>query len=123
MALSGHAVAQHGGHHRCMRIINHTALVHEALQGLQRACVAGASHGIHQFEVWVDQLDPGASTPLSRHAAEQALIVMDGSGKLLLSDGPQRFQAPCTLVVPAGADHQVANVGTGVLRLITVKTT
>lgn len=105
-----------------MRIINHTALVHEALQGLQRACVAGAAHGIHQFEVWVDQVEPGASTPLSRHGGELALIVMDGSGKLLLADGPQRFQAPCTLVVPAGAEHQVANVGTGVLRVISVRT-
>jgi mannose-6-phosphate isomerase-like protein (cupin superfamily) len=104
-----------------MRIINHTALVHEALQGVQRTCVAGTSQGIHGFEVWVDQVDPGASTPLSRHGGELVLVAMDGSGKLLLADGPQRFQAPCTLVVPAGAEHQVANVGTGVLRLITVR--
>jgi mannose-6-phosphate isomerase-like protein (cupin superfamily) len=104
-----------------MRIVNHTALVHEALQGLQRACVAGAPQGLHRFEVWVDRIEPGASTPPACHGVEQALIVLDGSGKLLLADGPQRFQAPCTVVVPAGAEHQVTNVGTGVLRLIAVR--
>ena len=74
--------------------------------GLSRPAVDVIAQGL-VTDGWASVLEPGASTPPARHEGEQALIALEGSGKLLLADGPQRFQAPCTLVVPAGAEHYI----------------
>ena len=110
-----------GPQHRGMLVINHSALPRDPPDGPNpRVGVAGAAQGIHGFEAWTQQLEPGASTGCQRHDGELAILVLQGSGKLQLPGGPQRFQAPCTLIVPAGAEHQVVNHGGGLLQLVAV---
>lgn len=110
-----------GLQHRDMLVINHSALPRDPPDGPNpRVGVAGFAQGIRGFEAWTQQLAPGAATPPQRHDGELAILVLQGSGKLQLPDGPQRFQAPCTLVVPPGAEHQVVNHGGGLLQLVIV---
>lgn len=85
-------------------------------------CAVGPACGVHDFQVWVHTLPPGAHTPLQQHAGSFACLVLTGSGKLLVDGGPQRFQAPCTLVVPPGVDFQVANNTALPLRVLSVFT-
>jgi|GEM_PF-661545 len=121
MALSADVgrslVPQHPG----MLVISHGALPHD-LPGHPAPClhVAGRAQGITEFEVWTQQLDPGARTEPRRHEGTLAILALQGSGKLLLPGGPQRFQAPCTLIVPAGAEHHLVNHGGTVLQLVGV---
>ncbi|WP_162249227.1 MULTISPECIES: cupin domain-containing protein [unclassified Rhizobacter] len=104
-----------------MLVINHSALPRDPPDGPNpRVGVAGFAQGIRGFEAFTQQLEPGASTGTRHHDGELAILVLQGSGKLQLPDGPQRFQAPCTLVVPPGAEHQVVNHGGGLLQLVTV---
>lgn len=88
----------------------------------ERFCAAGPACGVHDFQVWIHTLPPGAHTPVQRHAGAFAALVMAGSGKLLVDGGPTRFQAPCTLVVPPHCDFQIANNATLPLRVVSVFT-
>jgi len=104
-----------------MLVIRHSALPHDPPGSRDhRICVAGAAQGLSGFEAWLQQLEPGGRTATRCHDGELAILALQGSGKLLLPDGPQRFQAPCTLIVPPGAEHHVVNHGGTLLQLVTV---
>jgi mannose-6-phosphate isomerase-like protein (cupin superfamily) len=48
------------------------------------------------------------------------VVALEGSGKLVLEGGPERFQAPCTVVLPAGATHRIVNNAATPLQLVCV---
>lgn len=113
------------GHTARMYVIHHSAL--KALapgepSGDERYCAIGPHCGVRDFQVWLHTLPPGAHTPLQQHAGSFACVVLVGSGKLVVDGGPVRFQAPCTLVVPAGCDFQIANNASQPLRVLSVYT-
>jgi mannose-6-phosphate isomerase-like protein (cupin superfamily) len=104
-----------------MRVIHHGAGRGDDGDGGQPRVVAGADHGVHAFAVATQTLAPGAGgtlPPADRH--ERVAVALMGSGKLLVEGEPQRFQAPCTLVLPDGADCVVVNIGAVPLHLVWV---
>lgn len=103
-----------------MHIVHHAHLSCDQHGGTRRLVAADHHQGIVQFQVWVITLEPGAATVELRHAGELVAIALQGSGKLLVDGGPQRFQAPCTLVIPREAAFHVANNGSTTLELVTV---
>jgi quercetin dioxygenase-like cupin family protein len=105
-----------------MHIVHHAHLSADQQEGTRRLVAADHHQGIGQFQVWLVTLAPGAATADQRHDGELVAIALQGSGKLLVDGGPQRFQAPCTLVVPRGAAFHVANNGSTTLELVTVFT-
>ena len=105
-----------------MHIVHHAHLSSERQGGTRRLVAADHHQGIDQFQVWVVTLEPGAATDEQRHAGELVAIALQGGGKLLVDGGPQRFHAPCTLVIPRGAAFHVANNGSTPLELVTVFT-
>lgn len=62
-------------------------------------------------------LEPGAATRELHHAGELVAIVQEGAGRLQVDGGPQRFHAPCSLLMPAGCGFQVTNNGSVPLQL------
>jgi quercetin dioxygenase-like cupin family protein len=74
------------------------------------------------FEVWMHTLPPGGHLPVQRHGGELVGLALAGSGKLLVAGGPQRFQSPCTLVIPPDTEFQVVNNGAVALQLVLVFT-
>ncbi len=108
--------AMHVFHHQHLK-----GLVHDT-DGQQNYCAIGPACGVHDFQVWVHTLPPGAHTPLQRHSGSLACLVFAGSGKLLIDGAPVRFQAPSTLVIPPGCDFQVANNSALPLRVVSVFT-
>jgi gentisate 1,2-dioxygenase len=101
---------------RRMFVIHHAHLIDQAAHtgpvlqaGEQRFCAIGPACGVNAFQVWMHTLPPGAHTPVQQHQGTFAALVLAGSGKLLVDGGPLRFQSPCTLVVPPGADFQFVN--------------
>jgi mannose-6-phosphate isomerase-like protein (cupin superfamily) len=105
-----------------MHIVHHAHLNCEHRQGELRLVAAGREQGIAAFEVWLTTLEPGATTREMCHDGELVAVAHAGAGKLLVDGGPQRFQAPCSLLVPAGSSFRIANNGGAPLHLVWVCT-
>jgi quercetin dioxygenase-like cupin family protein len=105
-----------------MYVVHHAHLLCQRNAGEQRFAAVDSSRGISGFEVWVVTLDPGAQTEALQHAGEMVLLATAGSGKLLIDGGPQRFSAPCTLVIPPQAEFRIVNNGSIAMQLISVFT-
>ena len=105
-----------------MHIIQHSHLPHLQLPGELCVCAADSRCGVGGFEVWLRTLEPGAHTPALVHCGELVVLSLTGAGKLVVDGGPQRFQGPCTLLVPAGLTFELANRGAASLKLVWVFT-
>jgi quercetin dioxygenase-like cupin family protein len=103
-----------------MNVINHTMLPRQLAEGCCSQVVAGAALCQAPFEVQVLTLDAGAATVDAVQPHARVVLVLGGSGKLLVDGGPQRFAAPCTLLIPAGARHQFVNNAATPMQLVAV---
>lgn len=104
-----------------MQILQHDAPDSGPETGLQRQRVAGPELGIAGFECWLLTLAPQASFEGRQSGGEHVLVVLRGLGKLLLAGAPQRFAAPCSLVLPAWTDYRLVNQGAEPLQLLSVR--
>jgi len=105
-----------------MHVLHHTHLPHLHLGGEMCIAAADRRRGIAGFEVWVRTLDPGAHTEPLHHGGELVVLALAGGGKLLVDGGPQRFNGPCTLLIPAGVQFQLVNLASAPLQLVWVFT-
>lgn len=105
-----------------MHIVHHAHLRCERSHGEHRLVAACREQGIAGFVVWMSTLEPGAATREMRHDGELVAVAHAGAGKLLLDGGPQRFQSPCSLLIPPGCSFHVANNGGAPLHLFWVCT-
>ncbi|MGE5115983.1 MAG: cupin domain-containing protein [Betaproteobacteria bacterium] len=103
-----------------MHVIDHTCLPRDAADGRECQTVASQALCGVPFEVRVLRLAPGAATPPGRCGTAQVVLVLAGSGKQRVDGGPQGFHAPCTVHVPAGAEHQIVNNGMTTLQLVVI---
>jgi mannose-6-phosphate isomerase-like protein (cupin superfamily) len=94
-----------------MSIIRNDDLPVHHLPGLIHRTVAGHGQGVSSMEVWHQILAPGAETPVHRHACEEVILILSGSGQLSLEGEISDFQANATLIVPSDAVHQLTNTG------------
>lgn len=78
-----------------------------SLAGNHVAGVATAHSGAAQIEMWVGRMDAGASTPPHSHDTEEVVHFLKGSGWATLGDREIGYRAGVTLILPAGAVHQI----------------
>ena len=90
--------------------------------GVRSALAVDPRAGISAFEIRLLTLEPGVHGPVSQHAGELAVVVLAGSGKLVIDGGPTRFTAPCSLLIPPGEPYQIVNNGSAALQLVSVFT-
>ncbi len=108
-----------------MHIIQHDLPQPSDEPGVQRVHVAGPGWGVHDLDCWLLTLAPQASSegraqdPGGR--GEHVLVVLGGRGKLLLAGSPQRFAAPCTLLLPPLTDYRIVSQGVEPLQLLSVR--
>lgn len=95
-----------------MPVIDNQAVKNFALPGLNHRTFAGPEHGLKNLEVWGQVIDAGAGTPVHRHACEEAIVILEGSGTLTINGEATRFGPNSTLIIPADAVHQIVNSGT-----------
>jgi oxalate decarboxylase/phosphoglucose isomerase-like protein (cupin superfamily) len=105
-----------------MYVIHHAHLSHESVDGELRIPAAGPDRGLNGFSVSVRTLDPGAHTAPQQHDGELVVLALFGGGKLLVDGGPQRFNGPCTLLIPPLQSFQIGNNGSTPLQLVWVYT-
>jgi mannose-6-phosphate isomerase-like protein (cupin superfamily) len=104
-----------------MQIVHHAHLKPQRTDGELSFAAADARLGVQGFEVWMRRLEPGAHSVEGRHDGELVMLVLSGCGKLLLDGGPQRFAAPCTLIVPPRRSYQLVNHGCEPMQLVVVR--
>jgi quercetin dioxygenase-like cupin family protein len=88
------------------------------IPGIAHLTLASRGHGLDALSVWKQAIDPGLGTPPHRHDCEEVVVVLEGSGELLIEGERLVFAAGATLVLPAGKDHQIVNSGAGPLTLV-----
>jgi quercetin dioxygenase-like cupin family protein len=94
-----------------MPVINNTSLPNFALPGLDHRTLAGPENGMKNLEVWGQTIAAGAGTPVHRHACEEAIVILEGSGTLTVNGEQTSFGPNSTLIIPADAVHQIVNSG------------
>ena len=105
-----------------MHVVHHAHLLHTNHEGESSIAAADRSRGIHGFEVSVRTLEPGVHTAAQQHAGELVVLALAGTGKLVVDGGPQRFNGPCTLVIPARTQFELVNTSNALLQLVWVFT-
>ncbi|MBX3607072.1 MAG: cupin domain-containing protein [Piscinibacter sp.] len=105
-----------------MYVVHHAHLACRTLEGQRHLIVAGREQGIDAFQVGLSTLEPGAATVELQHDGQLVALALQGGGKLLVDGGPQRFHAPCSMLIPPGRPYRVANNGSVPLQLVWVCT-
>jgi len=94
-----------------MPVVNNESLQQFNLPGLNHRTFAGPEHGMKSLEVWGQVIEAGAATPVHRHACEEAIVILEGSGTLTIEGEATAFGPNSTLIIPADVVHQIANTG------------
>ncbi len=103
-----------------MNVISHTMLPRHLDEGRCTRTVADAVLCGSPFQVETACIEAGTATAGAVHPQLRVVVVLAGSGKLILDAGPLRFSAPCTLRLPAGAPHRFINDTAVAMQLVTV---
>lgn len=101
-----------------MPVFNNAAIKKFNLPGLEHQTLAARELGVNGMEVWMQTIAPGAATPVHRHACEEVIVILRGSGQITLEGEETAFGPNSTIIVPPNAVHQLVNSGTEEMFLI-----
>lgn len=99
-------------------IVENQTLPRFQLPGLEHRTIAGPQQGVRSMEVWLQTMAPGSDTPVHRHACEEVILVLSGSGEVTIDGETHSFGPDSTLIVPPDAVHQLVNSGSVPLVLV-----
>ena len=71
-----------------MPVVDNSKVQEFALPGLTHRTVGGKTGGVSSMEVWQQTIAAGAATPVHRHACEEVIVILSGSGTLTLQATP-----------------------------------
>lgn len=94
-----------------MSVINNATVGKFSLPGLIHQTLASHAQGVSGMEVWMQTIAPGAATPVHRHACEEIIVILRGSGQVTIAGEEEMFGANSTIIVPPDAVHQLVNSG------------
>jgi len=101
-----------------MPVIDNSKVQEFALPGLRHRTVGGKDVGVESMEVWLQTIEPGAATPMHRHACEEVIVVLSGSGTLTIEGETTAFGPNSTLIIPNDVVHQIVNTGVAEMHLV-----
>lgn len=101
-----------------MPVVTNDSREEFVLPGLNHRTLAGSGDGMKTLEVWGQTIEAGAATPVHRHACEEAIVILEGRGRLTIEGEDMEFGPNSTLIIPADVIHQIANTGDSPMRLI-----
>lgn len=101
-----------------MTIIRNDELELFELPGIRHQTVAGHAQGVTTVEVWLQTMAPGAATPVHRHACEEVIVVLSGSGTCTIEGRTFEFGPDSTLIVEPDAVHQLVNTSAVEMKLV-----
>jgi mannose-6-phosphate isomerase-like protein (cupin superfamily) len=101
-----------------MPIVKNDELVTLEFPGLRHQTIGGYKQGVKTMEVWLQTMAPGAATPVHRHACEEVILVLSGSGTCTVGDKVFTFGPNSTLVLEPDVVHQIVNTSAEDMRLV-----
>ncbi|MBM4258400.1 MAG: cupin domain-containing protein [Deltaproteobacteria bacterium] len=101
-----------------MPIVDNNTVPKFQLPGLEHQTLAGPEHGMKTLEMWMQTIAPGSGTPVHRHACEEAIVVLKGSGQCMVKGVTTAFGPNSTLRIPPDAIHQIMNTGSEDMHLV-----
>lgn len=103
-----------------MFVINNATLKKFHLPGLEHQTLADRGLGVQGMEVWMQTVAPGAATPVHRHACEEVIVILRGTGQITIEGRETAFGPNSTIFIPPDAVHQLVNSGAEDMFLIGV---
>src|SRR5215216_1965203 len=79
--------------------------------GIVHQTIACKTYGAKGIEVWRQTVEPNAATPVHLHECEEVVIVLQGSGRVIMDGKATDFEANSTLIIPPDTLHQILNTG------------
>jgi mannose-6-phosphate isomerase-like protein (cupin superfamily) len=101
-----------------MQVIANAAREKSTLPGIEHLTLAGTAQGLKRLSVWRQSMAPGCATPPHCHDCEEVVLVLEGTGEVLIGKERFAFGADSTLVLPPGVPHQIFNTGSVPLRTL-----
>jgi mannose-6-phosphate isomerase-like protein (cupin superfamily) len=101
-----------------MPVVDNSKVPEFAIPGIRHQTIADAREGVKTMEVWKQTIAPGGSTPVHRHACEEVIVILKGSGKVIVEGAETAFGPNSTLILPHDAVHQIINTGSDDMELI-----
>jgi len=101
-----------------MPIVKNDELETLEFPGLRHQTIGGHKQGVKTMEVWLQTMAPGAATPVHRHACEEVILVLSGSGTCTVGDKVFTFGPNSTLIVEPDVVHQIVNTSAEDMRLV-----
>lgn len=101
-----------------MPIVNNADLETLELPGLRHQTIAGHRQGVESMEVWLQTIAPGAATPVHRHACEEVVLILSGSGTCTVEGETTAFGPSSTLILKPDVVHQIVNTSADEMRLV-----
>lgn len=101
-----------------MPVLNAPATPTHDLGGTRFTSLATPSRGSTDTSVWKVEILPG--TPATPHwlTREEVFVVLEGTASVRIAGNDSQAGAGDAIVVPAGAEFELANAGAGPLRLL-----
>lgn len=98
-------------HSEPIQVTPHAGIRTFEMNGNQLRGLATSAHGAKSYEVWRSSVAVGSHTPPHRHDSEEVFIFLKGKGRAVIGGETIEFEAPATVVAPAGVPHQFFNIG------------
>jgi quercetin dioxygenase-like cupin family protein len=86
--------------------------------GRVRNYIANKALGTQSAVVHENIIDPGVTVPWHAHASEEVIVVLAGRGEYRTETCSEAYQAGDVMIVPAGVQHSLVNVGEAPIRQI-----
>lgn len=97
--------------------LNRDIEVHH-MPGIRHQTIGGHRQGVRSMEVWLQVLAPGAATPVHRHACEEVILVLSGSGTCTVAGETFTFGPDSTLVLAPDVVHRIVNTSGEEMRMV-----
>jgi mannose-6-phosphate isomerase-like protein (cupin superfamily) len=101
-----------------MPVVRNTETETMAFPGLRHQTIAGYKQGLKTMEVWMQSIAPGAATPVHRHACEEVVLILSGSGTCTIGGEVTHFGPNSTLVLEPDVVHQIVNTSDEEMKLV-----
>ena len=101
-----------------MPVIQNADLEVFELPGITHRTVAGHRQAVQSMEVWTQTIAPGAATPVHRHACEEVIVILTGSGECTIDGVTTAFGPRSTLILESDVVHQIVNTSDQDMQLV-----
>jgi mannose-6-phosphate isomerase-like protein (cupin superfamily) len=94
-----------------MSVVKFSELEKFDFPGIVHQTIASKTQGAKSIEIWRQTVAPKAETPLHLHECEEVVIVLQGSGQVIMDGKATDFASNSTLIIPPDTAHQILNTG------------